>query len=57
MTQHTKGTEKIMNEMLDKLRKNESYKKHLQELHEKEAKKNRKRRRGPKVYVYSKMGD
>jgi hypothetical protein len=46
-----KGPEKIMNEMLDKLRNNESYKKHLEELGEKELKKKRRRRRGTRVLV------
>jgi len=44
-----KRTEKIMNHMVDKLRKNENYKKHLQALHEKESEKKRRRRRGPRV--------
>ena len=51
MIQHTKGTEKIMNEMLDKLRKSENYKKHLEEVNGKESKKKRRRRRGPRVFV------
>ena len=35
----------------DKLKKNELYNKHLQELHEKGSKKKRRRRRGPRVLV------
>jgi hypothetical protein len=46
-----KGPEKIMNHMVDELRKNENYKTHLQELHEKESKRKRRRRRGPRVLV------
>ena len=44
-----RGTEKIMNHMVDKLRKSDRYKKHLQELHGKESKRKRRRRRGPRV--------
>ena len=52
LKKHRRRTETIFNEMVDNMRKDEAstpnnYKK----------RKNRKRRRGPKVYVYSKMGD
>jgi hypothetical protein len=49
---HRRRTEKILNEMVDNMLKDEASTKNNYK-----KRKKRKRRRGPKVYVYSEMDD